>query len=177
LAYVKRLMQRDHAISNTAIGNKLHQRMPHHSVQSWGMYVSKTVRAEVEEMRKRAGIAYRLGTTAQRQDLGSPSKKPRLKDPTNEPKHSVPHQHTPPTSPTAEEEDLDVICNFFASGQGNDEDDELVWENLTKYKRCKTASEWPEFYKQREQLINDRIRMLLDENAASETDIPTSTLR
>jgi hypothetical protein len=169
--------------------------MPHHSVQSWCMYVSKTVRAEVEEIRKRVGIAYRLATTARRQDLESPSKRPRLNDPTNQPNHSAAHQRTPLKSPTAEQEDLDVICNFFASGQGNDEDDELVWENLTKYvrlvsahlwsplliamlqKRCKTAAEWPEFYKQREQLINDRIRMLLDEAAASETDIPTAAMR
>jgi hypothetical protein len=32
-----------------------------------------------------------------------------------------------------EQEDFDVICEFFANGGGNDSDDEQVWLNLTNH--------------------------------------------
>lgn len=110
--------------------------MSHHSIRSWNMYVSKTVRAEIEEIRKRVGIAHRLATSAQSQDVESPSKRPKLNNPTNGPDHAT---APPPQTLTTEQEDLDVICNFFASGRGNDEDDELVWENLTKHVSLQSA--------------------------------------
>ena len=82
-----------------------------------------------------------------------------------------------------EREDIGVIVDFFASGGGNENDDDLVWRNLANHvcvlslshcrilistlqRMCKTNGDWPSFYQAREQLINDAIRAKIDDAQA-----------
>lgn len=121
------------------------------------MQVSSKLKTQLTEIRKRANIAFRKslnGNTEKStgEERPGPSKKPRLASPTV-------------SQETLEREDFEVICEFFASGGGDDDNDERVWEKLSQHvscrcrldiyslvdrrviqRPCKSAESWPEYY-------------------------------
>ncbi|KAJ7103587.1 hypothetical protein B0H15DRAFT_222475 [Mycena belliarum] len=59
IRYAEILMERDRHISTAALGAKMHAKMPHHPASGWVHHISYTIRDSVEQVRKRAMIAYR----------------------------------------------------------------------------------------------------------------------
>ncbi|KAG1757636.1 hypothetical protein EDB19DRAFT_1658305 [Suillus lakei] len=72
-----------------------------------------------------------------REERPGPSKKPRL---------AVLLTADTVSQETLEREDFEVICEFFANGGGDDDNDERVWERLSQHRPCKSAESWPEYY-------------------------------
>ncbi|KAG1899288.1 uncharacterized protein F5891DRAFT_954301, partial [Suillus fuscotomentosus] len=136
--YAQFLLNEDPTMSTTVLLQAIHKKMPHHSVGSWQMQVSSKLKTQLTEIRKRANIAFRKslnGNTEKSigEERPGPSKKPRLASP-------------PVSQETLEREDFEVICEFFASGGGDDDNDERVWEKLSQHRPCKSAESWPEYY-------------------------------
>ncbi|KAG2072585.1 hypothetical protein BDR04DRAFT_1096181 [Suillus decipiens] len=136
--YAQFLLNEDPTISTTVLLQAMHKKMPHHSLGSWQMQVSSKLKTQLSDIRKRANIASRKfsnGNTEKStgEERPGPSKKPRLIAPTV-------------SQETLEREDFEVICEFFANGGGDDEDDERVWERLSQHRPCKSAESWPEYY-------------------------------
>ncbi|KAG2061783.1 hypothetical protein BDR06DRAFT_945816 [Suillus hirtellus] len=136
--YAQFLLNEDPTMSTTVLLQAIHKKMPHHSVGSWQMQASSKLKTQLTEIRKRANIAFRKslnGNTEKStgEERPGPSKKPRLASPTV-------------SQETLEREDFEVICEFFASGGGDDDNDERVWEKLSQHRPCKSAESWPEYY-------------------------------
>jgi hypothetical protein len=136
----------------------------------------------MDDIRKRVNIARRKAESStsahQLPDTASPSKKQKTTS-----DHGLSESQALSENVDDEREDIEVIVDFFASGRGNDSDDDLVWQNLANYvsflcflvvrwlifiwqRVCKTNGDWPTFYQQREQLINDGIRMKIETQAS-----------
>jgi len=64
-----------------------------------------------------------------------------------------------------EEEDLNILCDFFAYGGGDEQDDgtdqEQLWGRLASKAKCKTAPSWVEFYDQHYTVIQERYSKLV----------------
>ncbi|KAG2159802.1 uncharacterized protein EDB93DRAFT_16771 [Suillus bovinus] len=140
--YAQFLLNEDPTMSTTVLIQAMHKKMPHHSIGSWQMQAGSKLKTQLTEIRKRANIAFRKslnGNTekATEGERPGPSKKPRLA--------ALP---APPTvsQESLEREDFEVICEFFANGGGDDDNDERVWEKLSQHRPCKSAESWPEYY-------------------------------
>lgn len=109
--------------------------MPHHSVISWQGHIERKLRGRLDDIRKRANILKRKsmsdsGSSSQVPDPG-PTKKSRLSPPpVTQNGEGIPALRS---REDLEKEDFDTICHFFASGQGDDDSDELVWQKLADY--------------------------------------------
>lgn len=140
--YAQFLLNEDPTMSTTTLLQAIHKKMPHHSFASWQMQASSKLKTQLTDIRKRANIAFRKslnGNTEKStgEERPGPSKKPRL----------AVLPATPDVSQeTLEREDFEVICEFFANGGGDDDNDERVWERLSQHRPCKSAESWPEYY-------------------------------
>ncbi|KAJ7596959.1 hypothetical protein C8J56DRAFT_302338 [Mycena floridula] len=133
LTYARFLLGRDYTLSQKQIAIQLNQKMPHHSVASWNEHLRKKLGKELEEIERRAGIAYRkaqeIETKAKVRAEASSSK---AKPPTLEQQIST---------------DLEVLTNFVLNqGEMLEDDAEDRWANLTVQCRCLTERNWEEFY-------------------------------
>lgn len=118
------------------------------------------------------------------QDEAGPSKRAKLSDPVVDGGmpgiEAIVHQDL-------REEDFHDICQFFATGGGENSDDEAVWASLTSrvsgvdtlapyrpytkvggQQPCRSAASWPDYYQGREKEIVDEIERLIEEAIASE---------
>ncbi|KDR84926.1 hypothetical protein GALMADRAFT_233396 [Galerina marginata CBS 339.88] len=59
LDYAEILLDRDHTISHSALGSKIHKHLPHHSVASWRSHLTTISEGKIDQWRKRSSIAYR----------------------------------------------------------------------------------------------------------------------
>jgi hypothetical protein len=104
--------------------------MPHHSVASWQTQSFTKLKTQLAEIRKRANIAYRKAMTGRAEkateERPGPSKKPRLA--------ASPTAHAQ-SQEVLEREDFEVICQYFANGGGDDDNDERVWAKLSQHVR------------------------------------------
>jgi len=64
--------------------------------------------------------------------------------------------------------DFQDICKFFATGGGENSDDEAVWASLASHQPCRSAASWPEYYQSREKEIMMEIERLIEETIAGE---------
>ncbi|KAG2154783.1 hypothetical protein DEU56DRAFT_725823 [Suillus clintonianus] len=140
--YAQFLLNEDPTMSTTMLLKAMHKKLPHHSLASWQMQASSKLKTELTDIRKRANIAFRKSRTANTEILTGeerpgPSKKPRLS--------ALPTASTL-SHEALEREDFEVICEFFANGGGDDDNDERVWERLSQHRPCKSAESWPEYY-------------------------------
>ncbi|KAG1864264.1 hypothetical protein DFJ58DRAFT_656120 [Suillus subalutaceus] len=139
--YAQFLLNEDPTMSTTALLQAMHRKMPHHPFGSWQMQASSKLKTQLTDIRKRANIAFRKSsngnTEKATEERPGPSKKPRL--------DALPAAATA-SQETLEREDFEVICEFFANGGGDDDNDERVWERLSQHRPCKSAESWPEYY-------------------------------
>ncbi|KAG8219759.1 hypothetical protein J3R82DRAFT_731 [Butyriboletus roseoflavus] len=171
LRLAKHHLTRDPTISNNALINKLHRKMPHHPAASWAVHIDKKVKGALEDVRKRANIANRkLVNEAVKQNSsrvfvneGMPSKRHTLGTAKGHGDISLNPSH--PSQEDLERQDFDVITRFFASGGGDDDDDERVWQELEKHEQCRSAHSWPDYYAAHEKQVYARIEELVNERA------------
>ncbi|KAI6007286.1 hypothetical protein EDD15DRAFT_2153295 [Pisolithus albus] len=134
-------LDRDPSMPTLTLMQRLHEKMPHHSVASWQCHVNQKLKSKLEHIRRRASIARRKGTID------------------DDRSHSAPPMMDSDQDP--EKEDFDNICSFFASGGGDDEDDERVWQALARHRPCKSAGSWPEYYAAHQEAVYRRIEQLV----------------
>jgi len=162
----------DHQMNNAAIFRCLHEKMPHHSAQSWQAYIKRVLPDELDNIRKKVGIARRKAA-----DSGSNSRTNQWDHVQNEAGPSNKAKHNPLAAEegiqvTPKDQDFQIICQFFASGGGDNSDDEAVWESLAALQPCRSAPSWPEYYQGREDKIMEEIERLIEE---AETGIHINT--
>lgn len=114
--------------------------MPHHSIQSWTQHVNTKLPQVLESIRKKAGIARRKASdtessatvsqlAATENEAGPSTKRPKLNSPSGDSMQVV-EPITDIGGQKIEEQDFETICKFFASGGGEDSDDDQVWATL-----------------------------------------------
>jgi len=132
-------------MTKKTIGTQLHEKLPHHSVQSWETHIARNHPNLIESVRKTVGIAQRKIARNDRSgtQVGS----------------TLPDNHN--SHAKDQEEDFDTICDFFAKGidgsGSSDESDEAVWAALQRYQPCKSAASWPVYYVSRQEAIEEAI--------------------
>lgn len=116
--------------------------MPHHSLASWHGNADRKLKGRLEDIRKKAGIAKRKNTGYHHPNYDHHSESgPSTNFPveSSEPLGWGEQAPTPHAAVDPEEEDFDIICEFFASGGGDDADDERVWQQLAKFVGHRTS--------------------------------------
>ncbi|KAJ7786252.1 hypothetical protein B0H16DRAFT_1489785 [Mycena metata] len=167
LEYAAILFARDKTMSFTALGAKLHSKLPHHSSAAWHNRISRTLNDEIGNIRKRALIAHRKEQHESQQsqsNIEPPAKRAR-----------------PSTSSDVKyvERDIETVAHFFAQDGGDqlaDEEDDpdarvRIWQKLTEKTACKTEASWDDFYNKHHQRINELYRELAEAEDALETSV------
>ncbi|KAJ7092669.1 hypothetical protein C8R44DRAFT_407139 [Mycena epipterygia] len=153
LRYAAVLFERDRQMSYAALSAKLHAKMPHHSDKAWNNHISQTMRDDVENVRKRAIIAYRKEEHSRSNAEEPAAKRMKPSKPVDGPQAPADDPQTPANDPQApagdpqapaddpqpagdpqakaladEEHDLNAVAHFFANGgdveQTDGEDEE-----------------------------------------------------
>jgi hypothetical protein len=164
IKYAQILLARDHEISSSAIGAALHNKMPHHTRNSWRTHLSiPSVRDEIDRLRKRAGIVFRKAQEQKQSQAAQsvPEQQDKFESELEDPVTPI----TP--SPTlvgesdtdkkmAEEDDLNFIAAFFVANMNDNEDESVIWDRLTSQATCKTAGSWEEFYNMHHEEVSRR---------------------
>jgi hypothetical protein len=158
------LLQRDVSISNSGIATMVNKKLRHHSSASWYGFIQNKCKEDIDKLRRNAETARRKSIhQLSAGDSPVPLKRQKLDtDVSSGP--AQPHiqdEHEARKEGDDEREDFEVICQFFANGGGDDSDDERVWSNLKNHRHCKTNPDWSEFYREREEAINEHIKTLL----------------
>ncbi|KAK0506369.1 hypothetical protein EDD18DRAFT_28959 [Armillaria luteobubalina] len=165
-SYTEVLVKRDIDISNNAIAERLFAKMPHHSLRSWNQQIQKGFRFDIEAIRKRVGIAQRLGRN--QASAVEPSAEAPLPAPTSPPPPAETPliESGPPPQRDPFEEDLNAVVNFFAlDGADEDEDEpDVIWAKLAYKVKCQTAVSWSDFHCQHHVEIQRRYELLAESN-------------
>ncbi|KIM75432.1 hypothetical protein PILCRDRAFT_827355 [Piloderma croceum F 1598] len=167
--YARHLVEMDHLISNTAIFKRLYEKMPHHSPPSWGAYIRRVCPDELDTIRKKVGIARRKTADAGNNSQANGSGQ--VQNEAGPSKRSSPAIHDSMSGIEAQDpqqQDFRDICQFFATGGGEDSDDEVVWASLASHQPCRSAASWPEYYQSQVDAITKEIERLIEEAAADE---------
>ncbi|CAK5280200.1 unnamed protein product [Mycena citricolor] len=150
--YITVLFSRDKDITTSAIGQKLHEKMPNHSKTAWIQHVTFANKQSFELAKRQGLVSYntRQHKLAQRPPEEPPSKRIRTEE------HTPSAAQSQPSTPNDGdlEEDLYHAAHFFADGgdveePGDDsqaEKDNRIWQRLTAQTPCKTEESWPAFY-------------------------------
>jgi hypothetical protein len=115
-----------------------------HPHGSWYNFVQYKCAPELDNIRKRAWIAYRKAAQAAASGTGGQVQSdvhPSFSQTQQGMIESKSPTHTNAVESPArmsfreqdEQDDFEAICRFFAGGGGNDSDDEQVWSNLANY--------------------------------------------
>ncbi|KAG7099124.1 hypothetical protein E1B28_000997 [Marasmius oreades] len=154
LRYVQVLFGQDYEMGITTLAQKMHDKMPHHTFNSWLTTLnSGPMRLEIDATRKRAGILYRKNLHSGAQASAQSQGKARSGD--AEIQRASKRRKTDEittddsVSEAQIQDDMKVLANFLMSRQSQVSDDEqdekAFWALLTSQARCKTALSWKEF--------------------------------
>nr|GAT44141.1 predicted protein [Mycena chlorophos] len=159
LRYAVVLYERDRLMSYGYLAKKLSEKLPHHSEAAWASRLSQTLRASVEDVRKRALIAHRKREHAEgKMRAESIAKRPRLSEAAGDEQSSA--SPAPARAPAPTEDviarDVEIVARFFFEGADGDEKQEnesdaerdaRIWAQLAQRKRCTAdANGWESFY-------------------------------
>lgn len=163
LRYVEVLLERDHQMSANAIAANLFRKVPSHSLASWRSFLVRTVRDDVELIRKRKSIAYRK---ARRTDQGD-REQIKVEQSQDQSLDQGPSTSSPYPAPVSgredvrKQEDLATLSRFFATREEEEEEEDAdVWACLTSQATCQSALSWEEFYTQHHEEVNARFNEL-----------------
>ncbi|ESK97910.1 hypothetical protein Moror_17192 [Moniliophthora roreri MCA 2997] len=175
LRYAQALFSRDHEMPTMTLARKLHNKLPHHTAPSWNTFItSRTMRGDVEAIRKRAGITFRkqlhahsmqecISTRPQvkQEDVGEQSSTDRpLKRQRTDKRHNA--QPRPQHVSSELQDDFEAIVDFFLRWNSteraleDDETEDAAWAALTKEATCKTEESWGKFYELHHVEVNAR---------------------
>ncbi|KAJ6575051.1 hypothetical protein B0H19DRAFT_624767 [Mycena capillaripes] len=163
-SYTAILFDRDRQMSYTTLSAKLHAKMPHHSEKAWSHRIARTLRDDIEDIRKRAIIAYRKEQHQSQQTNAEepPTKRAKLGESADTSQQVVAEDDV--------EQDLSAVAHFFANGgdedQGEGEEDQSakdarVWQKLTAKTACKTEVSWEVFYNKHHTKVMELYEILL----------------
>jgi len=168
--YCQVLFARDREMSYATIAAKLHAKMPHHTIKGWNNRISQTLREDVEQVRKRAIIAYRkeqhqLESQQSNVEEEPPAKRKKLSPSADAGQQSV------AVADDDVEQDLNVVAHFFANGGDEqpegDQDQSRVWQKLTEKTPCRTEPSWEVFYNKYHERVMELFEMLVGAQDAS----------
>ncbi|KAG6885588.1 hypothetical protein C0993_012590 [Termitomyces sp. T159_Od127] len=132
--YVKVLLQRDHQMSNSAIGKALYRKMDNHSLGSWRSFLTQEpFKSVIDGTRKTAGIEFRK-------------------------------QHARAELLAREVEIVAQFFATGAGRLSPDEDDgndAVAWERLTQQTKCQTCTSWTDWYSDHHAEVEKRYQELL----------------
>uniref|UniRef100_A0A0W0F5P2 BRCT domain-containing protein n=1 Tax=Moniliophthora roreri TaxID=221103 RepID=A0A0W0F5P2_MONRR len=175
LRYAQALFSRDHEMPTMTLARKLHNKLPHHTAPSWNTFItSRTMRGDIEAIRKRAGITFRkqlhahsmqecISTRPQvkQEDVEEQSSTDRpLKRQRTDKRHDA--QPRPQHVSSELQDDFEAIVDFFLRWNSteraleDDETEDAAWAALTKEATCKTEESWGKFYELHHVEVNAR---------------------
>ncbi|KAF7347880.1 40S ribosomal protein S16 [Mycena venus] len=148
LRYCQVMFARDREMSYAAIGAKLHAKMPHHTANAWNTRVSQTLRNEVENIRKRARIAWRKEQHEKSRQSSSGGEPPAKRTKLSPGVNAGPSADAVPSADAGQqpvavadddvEQDLSDVAHYFANGGDMEptegDDQTAVWQKLTEEK-------------------------------------------
>ncbi|KAI0698437.1 hypothetical protein C8T65DRAFT_12796 [Cerioporus squamosus] len=149
--YLTILLARDHTMSNSTIAEKLHAKMPHHSIASWMTQLSSSRREKLAQLRRRAEIQSRK-VAAQDDGHPSTSQATPLSDASFTP--SMGQQFVASASAAGGSKASDsftadpfkVMAEFFANGRADNLEDAAVWRVIAKEHPELNAQQWEEYW-------------------------------
>ncbi|KAI0778276.1 hypothetical protein BD413DRAFT_508065 [Trametes elegans] len=143
-AYLPILFLRDPDMTYSAISEKMHDKMPHHSLKSWQTHIFNANRRDkFERMRRQAQIARRKGhpggtKVSQEPDVGALPPQPQATE------------ATPPVSAAETTSELPdpvmVLADFFANGGADNLADSEVWNTIHQKHPEKSAQAWEDYW-------------------------------
>ncbi|EPT03860.1 hypothetical protein FOMPIDRAFT_1058236 [Fomitopsis schrenkii] len=189
--YVPILVSRDPDVSNVFIGDKLHEKMPHHSARSWNSWLaskdSRTkflaqCRGKANQLRNGQLEKHRSHKTTPHRHRGKAHETPErhatsqhadkpvsAKKPAPAELQSVVEGQVASQAEADNARDFDSITSFLANGGADNRTDEEVWQMLAKEHPARTAAGWLEFWLERGTAINEEVqrRMAEDDTPAA----------
>ncbi|KAF9481002.1 hypothetical protein BDN70DRAFT_573065 [Pholiota conissans] len=192
IAYAKVLVERDHRASLGSISAAVHRKVPHHTMKSWRTHLQVLYGNDLDEWRKRAGIAYRKALLAKQNSstpVASSSHTPSrvcevsasdAEEPPPSTRASTISASPIPEQPprvhingngkdtnqviqSALEADLEAISRFFAEGNDDQtESEDVIWAKLTSQASCNTENSWEIFYQKHSNEVQTRYQRLVD---------------
>jgi len=150
--YVQILVLRDPEISVNAIGNRLHAKLPHHTLKSWRSFAGKRT-SDIDKWRRKAYISRRKAPSRKTPQRGSPQSSP-IPDEANTSSDAA--------WTTVDRKDFQIITEFLSKGGADDRTDEEVWQVLAQNHPSRTPSEWKEFWDIHGEEINTEVSRLND---------------
>ncbi|KAJ6509479.1 hypothetical protein C8R47DRAFT_27300 [Mycena vitilis] len=180
-SYAAVLFDRNLDMSYATLAAKIHTKMPHHTEKGWNHRLTQTLRADIEEVKKRVGIAHRKEQHrhSQRSTAEEPlAKRTKLSD------NAEATQRAEVTEDASRqtvddddvEQDLSAVAHFFANGgdtepsEGDEEQSEKdarVWRKLTDKTPCRTETSWEVFYNKHHSRVMELYDIIVDTQQGS----------
>ncbi|KAH9898309.1 hypothetical protein C8Q73DRAFT_394763 [Cubamyces lactineus] len=164
--YIQILFFRDPEMTLSAVSERMHAKMPHHTQKSWATYISHPTRREkIDRFRRQAAIARRKAS-ASGQQLSEPTAQAQAGTQAAEPSSS----HSPP----AEEFDpFLVLAKFFASGGADNLADADVWKVLNEKHPEMSAQDWETYWLEHNKAISVAVEELSGVRADMDVEMET----
>ncbi|TFK94456.1 hypothetical protein K466DRAFT_593630 [Polyporus arcularius HHB13444] len=142
--YIPILLARDHTMSNTTISEKLHAKMPHHSVGSWSNQLTSR-REKLAQLRRRAEIQSRK-VAAQAAEQPSTSQAAEPGAPSSPSVASASTSARPVAVDSVPADPFKIMTEFFANGRADSLEDAAVWRVLAQEHPELDAQQWAEYW-------------------------------
>ncbi|RPD82465.1 hypothetical protein L226DRAFT_27057 [Lentinus tigrinus ALCF2SS1-7] len=160
--YIPILLARDYTMSNSTIAEKLHAKMPHHSVASWMTHLSSTSRREkLAQLRRRAEIQHRKVAA---QANGQPSTSHASRPPSTT--SQQPLAVSTPTAGRLGASDSVLVnphktmAEFFANGRADNLEDAAVWQVMAQEHPELDAQGWEDYWSKHNDSIATEVARL-----------------
>ncbi|KAF7306875.1 BRCT domain-containing protein [Mycena indigotica] len=167
--YAAVLFERDRMTSMNYLAKKLSQKLPHHSENAWNTRLGQNLKTPIEDVKKRAFIAYRKKAHREDNNGESTNKRPRSDQAPNQPPPVAPVAPAASTSADLERE-IQLVAKYFFDGADGEETregeteaekDARIWAQLTRKVTCKTEESWETFYNTHHARVSEAYSALL----------------
>ncbi|OSD03156.1 hypothetical protein PYCCODRAFT_1451721 [Trametes coccinea BRFM310] len=142
--YLPILFLRDPDMTQTAVAEKLHAKMPHHTQGSWSTFLSQAARREkIEKMKRQAQIARRKASTSGQSvsQAGNARTTPQANPP-----HAATTTQTPSMQTAETVDPFAILVKFFAGGGADNLADADVWRVLNQQHPEMSAAGWEAYW-------------------------------
>ncbi|EMD42123.1 hypothetical protein CERSUDRAFT_110666 [Gelatoporia subvermispora B] len=174
LRYLLILLRRDPDLTNFAIAEKMHKKMPHHSLASWNAFMGHK-KIEMEAARKKAMIAWRKAIQEQRRAQQASDMESSRETPVQSMDIS---SRTPSTPALPRKTDFELLAEFLAGGGADTRSDDEVWEEMGRLHPSRTATGWRALWDEQGVEINEAVQKLTEaqkRNTAKQRPISSGT--
>ncbi|OCH96080.1 hypothetical protein OBBRIDRAFT_361688 [Obba rivulosa] len=166
--YLLILLRRDPDMTNSAIADKMHQKMPHHSTPSWNAFIGHK-KLDIEAARKKALIAWRKAIYDQQRSQQAQSSS--MAEPRRTSTRSVDPPSRPPSAILPRKSDFDLLTEFLAGGGADSRTDEEVWEEMARLHPTRNSTGWRALWDEQGLEINEAVQKLTDQQRHNATSV------